>query len=117
MSSSPPLGNNFHILAHIPEPAGRLGEGGGGRRQAGAAESLVRGEGEAPPPDTVTLQGCLRRKTVLKDGRKPTVSAWQRYWVQLWATALVFYLPKTFKGFVQRFYEALVTVYLTVHPH
>uniref|UniRef100_A0A1B6ILL5 Ras-GEF domain-containing protein n=2 Tax=Homalodisca TaxID=139475 RepID=A0A1B6ILL5_9HEMI len=48
--------------------------------------------------DTVSLQGCLRRKTVLKDGRKPTVAAWQRYWVQLWATALVFYLPKTFKG-------------------
>ncbi|XP_054276478.1 ras-specific guanine nucleotide-releasing factor RalGPS2-like [Macrosteles quadrilineatus] len=53
------------------------------------------------PDDTqecVTLQGCLRRKTLMKEGRKPTVSPWQRYWVQLWATALVFYLPKTFKG-------------------
>jgi len=48
--------------------------------------------------DSVSLQGCLRRKTLLKEGRKPTVSPWQRYWVQLWATALVFYLPKTFKG-------------------
>lgn len=28
------------------------------------------------------MQGPLRRKTVLKDGRKPPVGAWHRYWVR-----------------------------------
>lgn len=44
------------------------------------------------------MQGCVRRKTVLKDGRKPTVSSWQRYWLQIWTTSLVYFSPKSFKG-------------------
>lgn len=48
--------------------------------------------------DSVVLQGCLRRKTIMKDGRRPTVSSWQRYWVQLWASTLVYYPPRSFKG-------------------
>ncbi|KAH1004058.1 hypothetical protein HUJ04_003869 [Dendroctonus ponderosae] len=45
-----------------------------------------------------SLQGCVRRKTVLKEGRKPTVSSWQRYWVQLWTGSLIYFSPKSFKG-------------------
>ncbi|VEN38776.1 unnamed protein product [Callosobruchus maculatus] len=44
------------------------------------------------------MQGCVRRKTILKDGRKPTVSSWQRYWLQIWSTSLVYFSPKSFKG-------------------
>lgn len=44
------------------------------------------------------FQGCVRRKTVLKDGRKPAVASWQRYWLQIWANSLVYFPPKSFKG-------------------
>lgn len=44
------------------------------------------------------FQGCIRRKTLLKEGRKPAVASWQRYWLQVWANHLVFFPPKTFKG-------------------
>lgn len=48
----------------------------------------------------VGFQGCVRRKTLLKDGRKPAVASWQRYWLQIWANSLVYFPPKSFKGFV-----------------
>lgn len=44
------------------------------------------------------MQGCVRRKTVLKDGRKPAVSSWQRYWIQIWSSSLAYFSPKSFKG-------------------
>ncbi|XP_058455436.1 ras-specific guanine nucleotide-releasing factor RalGPS2 [Malaya genurostris] len=48
--------------------------------------------------DILGFQGCLRRKTLMKHKRKPTVSSWQRYWVQIWANSLVYFSPKSFKG-------------------
>ncbi|XP_017784916.1 PREDICTED: ras-specific guanine nucleotide-releasing factor RalGPS1-like isoform X7 [Nicrophorus vespilloides] len=47
---------------------------------------------------TCSMQGCVRRKTLLKHGRKPTVTSWQRYWIQIWASSLAYFTPKSFKG-------------------
>ncbi|XP_055858764.1 ras-specific guanine nucleotide-releasing factor RalGPS1 isoform X2 [Episyrphus balteatus] len=48
--------------------------------------------------ESLSFQGCVRRKTVLKEGRKPAVASWQRYWLQIWASSLVYFPPKSFKG-------------------
>jgi len=52
-------------------------------------------------PDTYfKLQGFLKRKTYLKNGQKPRVTRWNRYWVGLTGSCLVYFLPKyrTFGG-------------------
>ncbi|XP_070500496.1 ras-specific guanine nucleotide-releasing factor RalGPS1 isoform X3 [Chironomus tepperi] len=56
------------------------------------------------PLDCASFQGCVRRKTVLKDFRKPTVASWQRYWLQIWANSLVYFPPKSFKGLTQQIF-------------
>ena len=43
------------------------------------------------------VQGYIQRKTLIKDGRRPLVSSWQKYWLELWDTSLVYYLPKTLR--------------------
>ncbi|CAH0716144.1 unnamed protein product, partial [Brenthis ino] len=44
------------------------------------------------------FQSFVRRKTILKEGRKISLSSWQRYWLQLSSNILIFYGSKTFKG-------------------
>lgn len=63
----------------------------------GTEQSVVGGQFHN---SVVGFQGCVRRKTLLKDGRKPAVASWQRYWLQIWANSLVYFPPKSFKGFV-----------------
>nr|NP_725613.1 Ral GEF with PH domain and SH3 binding motif, isoform A [Drosophila melanogaster]NP_725614.1 Ral GEF with PH domain and SH3 binding motif, isoform B [Drosophila melanogaster]NP_725615.1 Ral GEF with PH domain and SH3 binding motif, isoform E [Drosophila melanogaster]AAF57952.1 Ral GEF with PH domain and SH3 binding motif, isoform B [Drosophila melanogaster]AAM70887.1 Ral GEF with PH domain and SH3 binding motif, isoform A [Drosophila melanogaster]AAM70888.1 Ral GEF with PH domain and SH3 bi len=50
------------------------------------------------PEAAAAMHGCVRRKTVQKEGRKPAVASWQRYWLQIWANSLVYFPPKSFKG-------------------
>lgn len=45
-----------------------------------------------------TFQGYVRRKTVLKEGKKPAMSAWMRYWLVLKGTKLIYFPPKTLRG-------------------
>ncbi|XP_068633797.1 ras-specific guanine nucleotide-releasing factor RalGPS1-like isoform X2 [Battus philenor] len=44
------------------------------------------------------FQSYVRRKTILKEGRKISLSSWQRFWLELAGTVLVFYASKSFKG-------------------
>ncbi|XP_072924149.1 ras-specific guanine nucleotide-releasing factor RalGPS2-like [Hemitrygon akajei] len=45
-----------------------------------------------------TIESLLRRKTILKNGKKPLVSAWTTYWVALCDYQLVYYGAKSLKS-------------------
>lgn len=47
------------------------------------------------------MQGPVRRKAVLKNGKRPTMKTWQRYWLQIWSTSLAHFPPKSFKGYLK----------------
>jgi len=49
-----------------------------------------------------SLQGVVKRKTLIKEGRRPTVTGWQRYWIELWGSSLVFYSPKPLSKGLER---------------
>lgn len=53
---------------------------------------------KSPLSNSLDFQGYVRRKTILKDGKKPTVSSWQRFWIQIWANSLIYFPPKSLKG-------------------
>ncbi|XP_018896700.2 ras-specific guanine nucleotide-releasing factor RalGPS2 isoform X1 [Bemisia tabaci] len=63
-------------------------------KNGGLLEDFV----DLPESKESSQQGCLRRKTLMKNGHKPSIKSWQRYWVELCHAALIFYPPKCFSG-------------------
>uniref|UniRef100_A0A8C2DU63 Ral GEF with PH domain and SH3 binding motif 1 n=1 Tax=Cyprinus carpio TaxID=7962 RepID=A0A8C2DU63_CYPCA len=66
-----------------------------------AEPSLAHGESGG-----VTMQGPLKRKTLLKEGRKPKLSSWTRYWITLCGSTLLFYGSKALRATERKHYKS-----------
>uniref|UniRef100_A0A8C3AYQ1 Ral GEF with PH domain and SH3 binding motif 1 n=1 Tax=Cyclopterus lumpus TaxID=8103 RepID=A0A8C3AYQ1_CYCLU len=53
----------------------------------------------------VTVEGPLRRKTLLKEGRKPKLSSWTRFWIALSGSTLTFYGAKALRASERKHYK------------
>uniref|UniRef100_A0A665TD70 Ras-specific guanine nucleotide-releasing factor RalGPS1 n=1 Tax=Echeneis naucrates TaxID=173247 RepID=A0A665TD70_ECHNA len=54
----------------------------------------------------VTIEGPLRRKTMLKEGRKPKLSSWTRFWITLSGSTLTFYGAKALRASERKHYKS-----------
>ncbi|XP_068098656.1 ras-specific guanine nucleotide-releasing factor RalGPS2 isoform X2 [Hyperolius riggenbachi] len=65
-------------------------------------------------PGSATIQGVLRRKTLLKEGKKPTVASWTKYWAVLCGTQLIYYAAKSIKATERKHYKTSPTKNVSV---
>ncbi|XP_066569253.1 ras-specific guanine nucleotide-releasing factor RalGPS1 isoform X2 [Amia ocellicauda] len=56
--------------------------------------------------DSITMEGPLRRKTLLKEGRKPTLSSWTRYWITLSGSTLIYFGAKALRATERKHYKS-----------
>ncbi|XP_052412330.1 ras-specific guanine nucleotide-releasing factor RalGPS1 isoform X3 [Carassius gibelio] len=54
----------------------------------------------------VTMEGPLKRKTLLKEGRKPKLASWTRYWITLCGSTLIFYGSKALRATERKHYKS-----------
>lgn len=66
-----------------------------------AESSLAHGESGG-----VTMEGPLKRKTLLKEGRKPKLASWTRYWITLCGSTLLFYGSKALRATERKHYKS-----------
>ncbi|KAM8931125.1 ras-specific guanine nucleotide-releasing factor RalGPS2 isoform 3-T3 [Pelodytes ibericus] len=65
-------------------------------------------------PGAATIQGVLRRKTLLKEGKKPTVASWTKYWAILCGTQLIYYAAKSLKATERKHFKSTSTKNVSV---
>uniref|UniRef100_A0A8C6WJQ8 Ral GEF with PH domain and SH3 binding motif 1 n=1 Tax=Neogobius melanostomus TaxID=47308 RepID=A0A8C6WJQ8_9GOBI len=73
-----------------------------GSSESSFGEELSPGLGESSSPGTWPL----RRKTLLKEGRKPKLSSWSRYWISLSGSTLTFYGAKALRASERKHYKS-----------
>ncbi|XP_051949744.1 ras-specific guanine nucleotide-releasing factor RalGPS1 [Xyrauchen texanus] len=67
----------------------------------GAASSY-----ECSSLSSITIEGPLRRKTLMKEGKKPTLSSWKRYWIVLSGPVLIYFGSKALRANERRHYKS-----------
>ncbi|XP_042585901.1 ras-specific guanine nucleotide-releasing factor RalGPS1 [Cyprinus carpio] len=55
---------------------------------------------------SITIEGPLRRKTLVKEGKKPTLSSWKRYWIVLSGSILIYFGSKALRANERRHYKS-----------
>ncbi|KAI4872426.1 hypothetical protein NFI96_017755 [Prochilodus magdalenae] len=73
------------------------------RVESASAVEPGRGHGEI---SGIPMEGAVKRKTLLKEGRKPRLSSWTRYWITLSGSTLTFYGAKALRGTERKHYKS-----------